>query len=532
MLNFVDVEMVNIVGRRFSWQTLFLVGEAGGKLSGIVVEYWLMTIATFSTVGASVAWNWYWVFRNKERSRRATGKEIFAHYAAGFLILLVFVVAIRGGFQNKPLSFAQAQIFTSGYLNQMTLNSTFTIMKSADQESLERQKFFDDPKEKFKFLNGTQKSKSVLDGKRLSRPSNVVVIILESFGLEYLGVHTPFFNGLAKKSLYFENGFANGRRSIEGVPAILTSVPTLMDEPFITSPFSTNEVIFLPGILREHGYASSFFHGGNNGTMYFDSFAEGIGFEKYYGADEYPNKDDHDGVWGIYDEPFFKFFAQKLSETKQPFFSAIFTLSSHQPYKVPDHLKDQFPDGEIPILKAIAYTDYSLKKFFEEAEKQPWFSDTLFVITADHTQNSFKPMFMNEVSKYKIPMIFYHPSYNWPKIDRSSVVQQIDIPVSILDFLNIETEKVNPMASSVFKPFDKGVAVRSDNRYLLISKDYFLDWIPGESVKMFRMKDPNQTQEISDPANRKELLENKLKANIEFFSEGMLDNKLLIKELQ
>lgn len=521
ILNFVDVEMVNIVGRRFAWQTLFMVGEAGGKLSGILTEYWPLTLAGFALLGACAFWNWYWIFKKKK-----TKIKLMSHYSFGFFVFLIFVVSIRGGFQKKPLSFAHSQLFSAASLNQLTLNSTYSVIKSADQPSLDRQKFFNDETEKFRYLNGAEAGKSLLEGKRPTKPQNVVVIILESFGLEYLGHHTPFFNSLAEKSLFFKNGVANGRRSIEGVPSILTGVPVMMDEPFITSPFATNEILKLPQILRERGYETSFFHGGNNGTMYFDSFADGIGFQKYYGAQEYPNKKDHDGVWGIYDEPFLQFFAQTLSEGKKPFFAAVFTLSSHQPYKIPDHLKGQFPEGELPILKAISYTDYALKKFFEKAAEEPWYFDTLFILTADHTQNSFKPSFMNEVSKYKIPIIFFHPKFKWPPVDRDMIVQQIDIPDSILDFLNVKIDKKNPLASSVFIPGDKAATVRSDSRYILISKDFFLDWFPGQQIKMFAMDDPNETKEIPN-SDRKSLLENKMKASIEFFSEGMLDNKLL-----
>lgn len=527
-INFLDVEMINIVGRRFAWQTLFLINEGGGKIGAFVSEYLPMTIVTFTALGLVLWWSSCLVFGWKLNAKGFAAK-LWVHYFSGFFVLVFFVLAIRGGLQEKPLNFTHSQIYQSSWLNHLVLNSTFSIIKSMGQEPLQRRTFFSSPEEKFKFLNGSMVGASGLEGRRAGVPQNVVVIILESFGTEYLGQgYTPFFDSLTKRSLYFPNGVANGRRSIEGVPAILTGVPTLMDEPFITSPFATNKIIRLPHVLGEHNYTTGFFHGGNNGTMYFDSFSQSIGFESYFGAKEYPHQKDHDGVWGIYDEPFFQFFADTISNFKQPFFASVFSLSSHHPYKIPPDMESRFPEGPLPILKAIAYTDYALKNFFDRVETEAWYKDTLFVVTADHTQSSFRPEFQNEISKYKIPILFFHPSFNWPSLNTAAVVQQIDIPVSILDFLNIKIPDTNPLAQSAFIEGDKVAVVRPDNRYMLVAEDYFLDWPSEKPIAMYDIKDPGQKYPLAGSEERRVLLENKLKAAIEFFSNGMLDNKLTI----
>jgi phosphoglycerol transferase MdoB-like AlkP superfamily enzyme len=525
-LNFVDVEMINIVGRRFSFQTLFILGESEGKVGAVFSEYAFISTICLLVCAAAIYFNWFVVYRWKPKSQFP--QKLLHHYAIGFLALVFMVISIRGGLQEKPLNFTHSQLFTSSWLNHLVLNSSFSIIKSAGQESVQRQAFFKSPDEKYKYLNSAVVGEDSLKNVRPKTPQNVVVIILESFGLEYVDEkYTPFFVELSKKGLYFKNGVANARRSIEGVPAVLTGVPTLMDEPFITSPFATNNILKLPQVLKEKGYQTAFFHGGNNGTMYLDSFAKSIGFEKYFGANEYPNKKDHDGFWGIYDGPFFQFFESQMNQMKPPFMAAIFSLSSHHPYKIPDEVKGQFPEGPIPILKAIAYADDSVRKFFEKAEKEPWYKDTLFILTPDHTQLNYKPEFANDVSKYKIPVLFFHPSLKLPMTDPEMIVQQIDIPASILDFLGIDTAKPLPNTSSAFRAGDKAATVRLDTKYMLIAKDYFLDWSLGKDILMFDMKDAAESKPLSEPADRKELLENKLKANIEYFNNGMLDNKLL-----
>src|SRR5690606_24927473 len=126
--------------------------------------------------------------------------------------------------------------------------------------------------------------------------TNVVIIILESFGKEFIGfysgekTYTPFLDSLLGQSLTFTGGFANGKKSIEAVPSIFASIPSLQDNPYISSQYNSNRIIGLPELLKEHGYTSAFYHGATNGSMRFDSFAQFIGFDHYVGKKEYGNE--------------------------------------------------------------------------------------------------------------------------------------------------------------------------------------------------------------------------------------------------
>jgi phosphoglycerol transferase MdoB-like AlkP superfamily enzyme len=405
------------------------------------------------------------------------------------------------------------------------------LIKSYGAEEIKREKYFTDEKEMISYLNGSFKG-SKLEGKRPKSPQNVVIIILESFGKEYLGIrngksYTPFLDSLMAQSLVFENGYANGRRSIEGVAAVLGGIPALMSEPFISSHFTANYFLGLGTLLGEKKYSTSFFHGGHNGTMYFDSFMQSAGVEKYFGSSEYDNPADDDGVWGIWDEPFLQWMLTQLDSQKPPFMTSVFTLSSHQPFKVPEKYKEQFPEGEVDILKTISYTDFALKKFFETAATKPWFKDTLFVITADHTSKHYLPEFDNEIGNYRIPMMFYHPTWKMPAVDPHMIVQQIDIMPTILDMLSISPKDKNFMGSSIFVPGDKTAVNFIDGRYLLTAKDYQVRWAPGHGEpEMYAITDLNAVTPLAEPAKRKEDLVKRLKATIQYFNEGMWDNKL------
>ena len=197
---------------------------------------------------------------------------------------------------------------------------------------------------------------------------NVVLIVLESFGQEFMGCYntqegadtrTPFLDSLAKHSLLY-NGRSNGKKSIEGIMAINTGIPNLMSIPLTNSAYNEDDYTGLPAVLRKHGYRTAFFHGSYNGVMEFDRTCEKIGFDEYHGmneynADEMARKSDYDGVWGIYDEPFLQYTAKRIGTYSEPFFAEVFTVTSHHPVPIPDEHKGEFKEGRHPILKCVEY---------------------------------------------------------------------------------------------------------------------------------------------------------------------------------
>ncbi|MGZ3770478.1 MAG: LTA synthase family protein [Bdellovibrio sp.] len=539
ILNLVDVEFINFVGRRFSYDSLFIVNEASGKVLNFITSYWFFFILNSLMVFA-LAWSAKKLLLKKSDSTQIWGsaksiKLWLSHVFLCFTALVIAVIGIRGGLQSKPINFVNANVFSAPILNNLVLNSTFTFIKSYGAETLIHEKYFTDKKEMLKNLNGSFLT-SALDGQRPLKPQNVVIIILESFGEEYIGPvngksYTPFLDSLMKKSLVFKNAYANGRRSIEGVGAIMAGIPALMNEPFISSHFTANYFLGLGTLLNQKNYATSFFHGGHNGTMYFDSFMQSAGVEKYFGSKEYGNSSDDDGVWGIWDEPFLQWALTNLDSANQPFMTSVFTLSSHQPFKVPEKYKALFPEGPIEILKTVSYTDYALKKFFDEAAKKPWFNNTLFVVTADHASLHYRSEYQNDLGSYRIPLFLYHPSFKFPKVDTDKIVQQIDILPTIMDYLGIPEKDKNYLGSSLFSEGDKVAVNFIDGRYILFAKDYHLRWSPGRGEpQIFAITDKEGTTELKDYSvdeqNRKQQLVSKLKAVIQYFNEGMWDNKL------
>lgn len=485
-INTMDVELYNFTAKRFTWSAFLLSADA--HVTNVILPYLPLALASFVLVLLFLVGTYFFIRRFQLTAH--AGKKA----RLSFLIIAVSVLASRGGLQHKPLTYVDAKIFDNTYGNNLVLNSTFTILKSATKKSLERLNV-SNQEEMLAQLN----VRSEVDFKveATAVPLNIVIIILESFSEEYSELRDPevmpYFNNLRKKSVDFKKGFANGRRSIEGVAAILSGIPALMEEPFIDSEFSANQVIGLGNLLGSRGYKTSFFHAANKGSMHFDSFTRSVGVEKYYARDDYPNSLDDDGTWGIYDEPFLKWTCEKLTADGTPFLTSIFTLSSHQPYNLPPE-HQSFKDDRLEILKSVKYSDYSLEQFMKCAEQQPWFKNTLFVLTADHTGPELKPN-TEFTKRYEIPIILYGPSLPWlKKLNPDQYAQHIDVLPTLLDILNIEQKNVNYLSRSLLRSGPKIIPLYSDGTYEL----------------------------VGDVKNREE----QLKAVQQYFSQGLYDNRL------
>jgi len=528
VMNLGDAEFVNFLGRRYTFDALFFLREIPGTFWAILTTYWLLNLINVSIMLAYSILTIYWLPKKLKLRPLPNWKKSFAF---GFAILLAMTVTVRGGLQRKPINFAHAQIFLNPMMNTLVLNSAFTFLQTIKRQSLPRDKYFETD-EMLKWVRHGSTGKSLLENARPKNPPNIVLIILESFALEYMGRphqgegYTPFLDELSKDSIFFFNAFANARRSIEGVGAIMGGIPALMNEPFISSQYLTNYFLGAGTWLQKKNYHTSFFHGAQNGSMYFDQFMGSAGVQNYYGLNEYPNPQDSDGTWGIWDEPFLQWMSGKLSTFPQPFFSTVFTLSSHHPFAIPAEHQGKFPKGTADIHETIGYTDDALKKFFETAKKEAWYENTIFFITADHTYKPHKPEYNNEIGLYRVPLMIYSPGIQLPKLDESQVVQHIDILPTILDLVGLEEKEKNYLGSSVFVPGDRFAISYTDGRYLFITESYFLAHARGGEFHLFSMQDPSQKTSLQEPNEKKVELENRLKAVIQYFSQGMWDNKL------
>lgn len=435
IFNLVDIAYFPYIKKR---STADILKQAGGQtdltklLPQYIMDFWYLLLIAIVLMFFLI--RYYRKIPGVEVKYEYNFKKVPALFSAFLLTAGLVIIGIRGGLQRIPFDVVDAGKYTEPQNISILLNTPFTIIKSLEKEELQKLDFGIPDHE----LKAVFNPVTVFQSDTAFKP-NVVVIILESFAKEYTGLgkttsYTPFFDSLLNHALVFTNAYANGHKSIEGIPAILSAMPSLMENPFINSAYSGNQYNSLAGLLKQEGYATAFFHGGINGTMNFDSYARQAGYEKYFGKNEYNNDADFDGYWGIWDEQFYNYSIEQINKTRQPFHAALFSLSSHHPYLIPEKYKGKFKKGTLEIHESIGYGDYALRTFFAKASVQPWFKNTLFVLCADHCSLSSHPFYTNNIGQFSIPVAFYMPGKIAPA-KYPHVFQQSDIMPSVLNFM-------------------------------------------------------------------------------------------------
>ena len=525
-LNFIDYEYFRFVGRRSSFSMITAEGmtnEIGGLIISYFVDYWKIPVFIFSSM-------LIFMFLLKKINYQSV-KKMSTIGSLLSLVCVVLILFLMGrGVDRKPLSIVDASKYGPIGTSALVLNTPFTVLKTLNKnESLKQTVYYKEDIAN-KIFNPIQ-TFSYKD----TNKKNVVILILESFGRENIQRgQTPFLDSLITKSYYFENGFANGKLSIDAVPSIISSVPSLMNKSFISSSYALNNVYGLPKVLKDNGYSTSFFHGAFNGSQNFDQYSNVAGFERYYGKNEYVGPTSFDGKWGVFDEDFLQFFAHKLSDFKQPFFSTLFTISSHAPFTIPEKYKGKFPKGTTEIHESIAYSDFALEKFFKSAEKKAWYKNTIFVITADHTSSSgAEEVYKNNVGKFRIPIMFYVPNDPTMVGKSSKNFQQIDILPSLMDYLQLNGKIISYGKS--YKSDKDFVVNYLDNIYNLNKGDYYMAFDGTKSLALYNWKTDPLLKEnlINKDKIKTQEMESFMKAYIQSFNKRVSKNQLTLgnKEL-
>ena len=388
------------------------------------------------------------------------------------------------------------------------------------------------------------------------QPKNVVVIILESFSKQHMGYYNPTLRGGAYRkftpfidslithgAMTWQYSYANGRKSIEGMPSTLSSLPNYI-EPLFLTPASLNSMSGLARELGENeGYQTAFFHGAQNGSMGFQAFARATGFQQYFGRTEYNQDsnyngdDDFDGTWAVWDEEFLQFYSDRMSEMKQPFMTAVFTASSHTPYALPERYKGVFPKGEEQLEESIAYTDHALRLFFAKARRQPWFQNTLFVITADHTSRQIDPFYTTSLGYYCVPIIFYAPSdTTLHGYDMQHVVEQVDIMPTVLGYLHYDHPYLAFGKDMLNTPAEETFAlhwVPESNGYEFVKGNYALEFDGNKVTAAYRFRTDSVLRDnvlTTMPKDTLQQMTKQMKSVIQQYMQRMTTDKLTIKK--
>ena len=452
ILNLCDAAYFPYTMRRTT-TTVFTEFQNEGNLGGIflteTLHHWYFIVLTAIVV--------YGLWKLYTTPKLEANKLSWWRYdlitLASMAAVAPFVVAgIRGGFATavRPITISNA----NQYVNRPTdaalvLNTPFSIYRTIGLNVFVVPDYYKDGDEMAQVYSPVHVPNDTIPMTK----KNVVVLIVESFGREYIGAlnktlengryrgYTPCVDSLIAKSITFTHSYCNGRKSIDGMPSILSSIPMFV-EPFFLTPASMNHVDGIASLLAGEGYQTAFFHGAQRGSMGFQAFARSTGFQEYYGREDYDaderfgGDDDFDGMWAIWDEPFLQYYATKMSEMKEPFMTAVFTASSHHPFAIPEKYQKRFPEENLEIHKCIRYTDMAIGKFFETASREPWFKNTIFVLTSDHTNMSDHPEYQTDLGGFCSPIIVYEPGREAEVLDK--IAQQIDILPTVMGMLHYQ----------------------------------------------------------------------------------------------
>jgi phosphoglycerol transferase MdoB-like AlkP superfamily enzyme len=423
---------------------------------------------------ALLSWAGIWCYK---RAVPVAFAEKPSWWKSSLFVLLAPVLifwCMRGGFfQVVPVQVSDAYYSRSDFLNTVSVNSTFHLFSNWFQNlnagepyqllpSTEAEKLFAE------FTATTAESTTpVLTVKR----PNVVLVVLEGWSadlIEPLGGYpgiTPHFNEMLRNGISFDSCYASGSLSDQGMAAVFSAFPAQPKTSIITQPDKYTKLPCLSKAFNDAGYSTSFMFGGQlsygniRAYMYYNNFGR-ITEEKDFGS-EIPK-----GKLGAHDQYLFDRQLSDLEKEKQPFFAAMFTLSTHGPFDIPMKNELNWGGKEKEYINSALYADRCIYNFLEAARKKPWYSNTLFVFVPDHSHNSPRNWSFNSPNYRRIPLVFYgdviRPEFKGYRYKK--VCSQIDLAATLLAQLELDARPFrysknlfNPAAPEfAYYAFDEG----------------------------------------------------------------------------
>ena len=488
-----------VTERRLSYEVYFMIKDIINILPGLIITHYVLVLVLIAFSTALIISSLLLLKKFDRKIKNTAG--FISELVYLVLLVLISVIFIRGGLQLKPLRQANAFPNNNLELGYLTLNTPYTVIRSFFQDTIKEidkldqkeavtilRNLLNNPEEKF--INDHYPFLRTFPTDSITQKKNVVIFIMESWSALFCGsitgekTFTPFFDSLANHSILLTNFFANGQRSIESLVSITVSIPSLFDFSIIGSKAELNRIKGLGTIMKEKGYTTSFHHGARTGSMGFDGFSKLAGFDFYFGMEDLKNlmPDDEDGMWGVCDEPFFVESVNNISNFKEPFCSVIFSLSSHDPFRIPDKRKSEFKqyNNESELQRSVRYSDFSLKKFFEYAQTKSWFKNTIFIITADHTLYNSRIDFK---TTFHVPCLIYSPE-NLSAFKLNKTASHMDLVPTLIDYLHLQTSH-SSMGKSIFLNSDGFAVFKFGYEYIILTDKYCLANDLENPVKLY-----------------------------------------------
>lgn len=475
-ISFGDVLYFSFTHKHISNEIFNLLNDFNIITNMALNSYLPYTIATFIFMILFIYFS-YAIFSAKP-SRFVDGKQLAIYL---LVTVLVLFLGIRNTLQGKAFGSADAFAVNKISSGNLALNGFFTFYRTSKNEQKHNLMQLDEAIKITKNKLETPNAKFVDENYPLFRSYeaknkekyNVVIVLLESWGAEHIDGFTkykelnvtPFFKELSNESLKFTNFYANGFRSIFGITSMFTGITLPSGFEYLGRGLELSNISYLGQVAKENGYSTLAMQGGNRRSYRIDAVAHVSGFDEYYGAEDIPNieiiEEGREARTGTYDYNLLNFYNKKISELKEPFLSFAFTSTNHPDLYLPRAEFERYPhnlNNYYGELNAYTYVDNAIKKFMQNAKKEPWFDRTIFIFTADHGNGDAlnkigkelrgNPQRLSAIEHYRIPLLIYAPKIFIPQ-EIKTLGSQNDIFPTIVDMLGLKAN-ITTLGNSLF----------------------------------------------------------------------------------
>tara|TARA_B100001142_G_C14348697_1_gene661081 strand:- start:1287 stop:3080 length:1794 start_codon:yes stop_codon:yes gene_type:complete len=425
------------------------------------------------------------------------------------LSLGIFLLLIRGGWQEIPINLSDAYFSNHIILNDLAVNPNWNLIQNVlkNQSNFKGNPYKKHSKEMVdKFFSSIKEKNDSTTYILNTKKPNIIFVLLESWSadnVESLGGLkgiTPHFKELESEGLLFTNFYSNGWTSDQGMSSIFSSFPVF---PYVSIINQTDKARKLPSLNKSlKGYHSSYFFGGQLTYGNIKGYLLTQGFDIV--KDEAYFKHLPSGALGVHDEHMFFNFKEELKYLPEPFMSTLFTISSHSPFDFPGEHKLSFNSKEDKYVNSVAYTDQCLGDFIESVKNEHWYNNTLFVIVADHSHNSPIKRRFAEKERFKIPMLLYgevldpnYKGFHWDVLGSHidiapSLLAQLDIDATCYQFGNNLFN--NSERRYVPYSFPNGYGLISNDASYAFNEGYYrqLELHASDSIEMKKIKEETE----------------------------------------
>ncbi|MGD9994308.1 MAG: LTA synthase family protein [Salinivirgaceae bacterium] len=438
LLTVVDAELYKNWGFRIDNTVLLYLKTPKESLASTQLWLIVLLIIVFAVLS-------YFSIKIYQKYIGASAKKILPAKWYNFPLFLllagVMIIPIRGGLGIAPINVGAVFFSKQDFANHAAVNVGWNFGKSlTEMNQIELPEFYEQQEAKntvqqLLASNGGNKQQFLRNDS-----ASVLIIILESFTGKVIAplggntLATPNFTALAEEGVLFDRIFATGDRSDKGIVGILSGYPAQPTTSIIKYTSKSEKLPQLSRFFKAHNYQSAFYYGGDINFANMNSYFVSGAYDKLVTQNNF-DVSQRTTKWGVHDHWVFEKLQKDLSQTKQPFFTVMFTLSSHDPFDVPHKSNFTGSDWDNRYLNAIHYTDSCLGAFIETAKKSDWWENTLVVLVADHG-SKYQQLAYSSPEKFHIPMLWLGGVLNQTDTVISSTCSQIDIPVMISNQLN------------------------------------------------------------------------------------------------